>query len=342
MAAMQMQPLLSFPGPSPDAHTSGEVLSTDAYAFLYQIVNDEGYPCFGRLNDQGIAEIYLVFEDIDAFSQAVEGLSTVEFRTYEEQLLLIVWTKYEKSAPLGFPLSFIPHVPAERTWLHALLEQPNLELFFLAREQGMLVHIFTEILTFSSNERSGVTQMLQELEERTHMPIVLAGSDEQEGKNEIVSKSALELPDDVLLQPGEAYDFLYQIHVQKHQDKAEHVLMESLYQAFHMLNRHPISRIREADLLVWVFGDEQRFSIYTSPSLRDMYPTQQDDPFLELFRRFTAFQNIRGISPIKEGAFPIFQRKAGCFYHLELNDEMQGKLARLFSHMDKKSVNPFV
>ncbi|ERM16345.1 hypothetical protein [Brevibacillus laterosporus] len=342
MAEMQMQSLLSFPGPSPDAQTSGEVLSTDFYASLYQVVHEEGYPCFGRLNDQGVAELYLVFEDIDAFSQAVEGLSTVEFRTYKEQLLLIVWTIYDESTPLGFPLSFLPQVPVERTWLHALLEQPDLELFFLAREQDLLVHIFTEVLTLSSTERSNVYQMLQELDARTHNPLILEGADEQEGRNEIISKSALELPDDLLLQQGEAYDFLYQIHLQTHQDQAEHVLMESLYKALHMLSRHPVSHIREADLLVWVYGNEQTFSIYTSPSLRSMYHTQQDDPFLELFRRFPAFQSIREISPLKEGAFPIFQREAGCFYHLELNHEMQNKLARLFSHIDQTSANPFV
>ncbi|QDX95509.1 hypothetical protein EEL31_13495 [Brevibacillus laterosporus] len=334
MAEMQMQPLLSFSGPSPDVHTSGEVLSIETYVSLYQIVNEEGYPCFGRINEQGVSEIYLVFEDIDAFSQAVEGVSTVEFRTYEEKLLLIVWTKSDAIAPLGFPLSFTPHVTVERTWLHALLEQPNLELFFLAREQGMLVHIFTEILTLSSNERSGVYQMLQELDERTRMSITLS--------EEIASRPAMELLDELLLQEGEAYDFLYRIHMEQNQDKAEHVLMESLHQALHMLNKHPISHIREADFLIWVYGDEQTFSIYTSPSLRNLYPTQQDDPFRTVFHRFPAFRNIREISPLVEGAFPIFQREAGCCYHLELNDEVQTKLARLFSRIDQISANPFV
>ncbi|WP_139490157.1 hypothetical protein [Brevibacillus dissolubilis] len=158
----QLYPTLT-PDPtrhSPTAETMGELLDRAAFLDLYETAIVEGIPYFARINGTGDVELYLVFESVDAFSEATDESVSVEFKTYQNKLLAVIWTLSDPENPLGFPLTFDVHNERERYMAYRLVEQAETAIYYLAPEQERLLHIFSETVTFSGNEREQVRGMI--------------------------------------------------------------------------------------------------------------------------------------------------------------------------------------
>ncbi|WP_230077239.1 hypothetical protein [Brevibacillus sedimenti] len=150
---------------SPTAATQGEVLDATNFADLYRLAGEEGLPYFARLNAAGDVELYLVFESVDAFSEATRDAVSVEFKTYRDKLLAVIWTLHDPIQPLGFPLAFDIKRPEEHHMALRMLEQEQTLLHYLSYEAGLLTHIYTEAITFSPQEASRAKAMIRSLYE---------------------------------------------------------------------------------------------------------------------------------------------------------------------------------
>jgi len=117
---------------SPDESTQGEVLDKEKYHDLYKLVEEDGLPYFTRLNGHGEVELYLIFETVDAFSEQTRDAVSIEFKTYQNKLLAVIWTLTDPLQPLGFPLSFDIRSAEERSMALTILQQPFTFLHYLA------------------------------------------------------------------------------------------------------------------------------------------------------------------------------------------------------------------
>ncbi|WP_232698259.1 hypothetical protein [Brevibacillus daliensis] len=333
--------IVRFAGPSPDMTTTGDSLSTTRFRELHRVVREEGLPCFGRLNEVGQAELYLIFDDINSFSESVDGVSTVEFRLHGRELLLIVWTKSDPHSPLGFPLSFTVERDWEQEWLHQLLGQDTTNIFFLAVEYGELLHIFTEQVMITAEESAGVFDFIQELHEREEFshPINQALPEERIATPSVYAHG---LHDDLFILPGQAYLIDYRKHVSDQGERAEESLMETLHQALEAARCHPIGEARDKSYTIWVKGDENEVAVYITPSLQAGGIRNEDDPFLAYFKRLSSFLGVREGTPLREGAFPIFRKEGEQLLHLELDDTSAIHFSRLFLSNWDGLPDPFV
>ena len=129
---------------SPDEQTQGEILDKEKFHDVYKLVEEDGLPYFARLNGRGEVELYLVFETVDAFSEQTRDAVSVEFKTYQNKLLAVIWTLTDPLQPLGFPLSFDIRAVDERFVALTILQQPFTTLHYLAYENGQMTHIYSE------------------------------------------------------------------------------------------------------------------------------------------------------------------------------------------------------
>lgn len=333
---------------SPSAETLGEVLDRTAYADLYRLVEGEGLPYFARLNGEGDVELYLVFESVDAFSEATRDAVSIEFKTYKEKLLAVLWTLHDPQNPLGFPLSFAVQDPAERRMALRLIVQGETPVHYLAFTDGQIIHIYTETITFSEAERRQAEGYVRRL--LAGEPRIEAEPAEGEvAEEELSSIPAAQLSDQLLQEGGVAYLFAYRrMKARYGEEEAQHLLMNTLRQAILVMRRHARSDVRESSFTVWAGEREDTLALYITPDLYTLFdPVHHAEETAHPFTRFLLalpdFLEVQEGVPLLAGAFPILRYDAGKLFHLELDEAFQHRLARLFARMaaGNQAANPY-
>lgn len=332
---------------SPGAETMGEVLAADLFADLYRLVKEDGLPYFARLNGKGDVELYLVFESIDAFSQSTRDAVSLEFKTYQNKLLAVIWTLQDPIDPLGFPLSFDIRRTEDRFMALRLLEQTEISVHYLAFEADMLTHIFSEAITLSAREKAeaeGYIRRLYAAENDETAP-----ADEAEIREQpIATIPAASISEKVLLQDGLAYLLDYQAMAGKHgEEGAQNLLMSTVQQAMLVIRRHSRSQVRESSFTVWAAEQEGLLTLIVTPGLLDLFEAahsseDETNPFSRFLFALPEFLETREESPLRIGAFPILRYQAGKLFHLDLDESTQALLAELFERKLFAADNPYV
>lgn len=328
-------PVLS-PNPalrSPEASTQGEVLAKDVYPDLYELASEAGLPYFARLNGAGEVELYLVFESVDAFVEQTRDAVSVEFKTYQDKLLGVIWTLSDPLQPLGFPLAFDIRQAEQRGMALKMLEQPCTFLHYLAYEGGELTHIYSEAISFSAAEVERTREMIHSLFTGKTDAIP---QEAQVREEETLSIPALSLPDTVLAEDGLAYVFHYSRMVAAHgTEGAQHLLMNTVRQAVLVMRRHARSEVRESAFTVWVAERGELLELIVTPGLSDLFEVvhmseEEANPFSRFLLTLPEFVETKEVSPLRAGAFPFLRYEKGLLYHLELDEEVQVRLRALF------------
>jgi len=329
---------------SPTAATQGEVLDATNFADLYRLAGEEGLPYFARLNAAGDVELYLVFESVDAFSEATRDAVSVEFKTYRDKLLAVIWTLHDPIQPLGFPLAFDIKRPEEHHMALRMLEQEQTLLHYLSYEAGLLTHIYTEAITFSPQEASRAKAMIRSLYEGRTEDVPSEAAVQEEAVQTI---SALELPDQVLEETGVAYLIDYARLRQKHGDEgAQHLLMSAVQQAVWVMRRHARSEVRETAFTVWAAEQGEQLRLIVTPSLSHVFEVvhmsaDEANPFARFLLALPEFVRTEEAVPLEWGAYPLIRMENGRLFHLELDEAVQEKLQHLFASRWPAASNPY-
>jgi len=316
---------------SPDRSTQGEVLDRKRFADLYERAESQGLPYFSRLNGMGEVELFLVFESVDAFLEQTGEAVSLEFKTYRQKLLAIIWTLSDPQQPLGFPLAFTITEEQDRAMALQMLEQQQIMLHYLEYEQGKLTHIYTEPIYLSAGEAERAREMIRSLHEGTHSPLI-AEAEVQEADAQTLP--AICLPAQVLQEKGNAFVFAYdRILAEYGEEKGHYLLMSMLQQAVLVMRRHARSEFRESSFTVWVAEQASRLSLIVTPALDNLFADsveRQDDPFFRVFAASPAFVQREEADPLARGAYPILRYERGQLYHLEIDAHTRDMLSRLF------------
>jgi len=326
---------------SPSSHTMGDVLPASEFADLYVTVRDEGLPYFARVNGKGEVEVYIVYESIESFQESTQDVSTIEFTSYRDSLLAIIWTVTDPIRPLGFPLAFHCKNERERFMALQLANQPQTSIYHLLFSDDLLIHIYTETVVFSEKEKHRVVELVQQLyESMESVPV----------PDQIPSISAASLPDQVLDEEGTAYIFDYGRLIDRcTEEAASTLLMNTLHQSLLVMRRHSRSEVRESSCTIWVAESENFLSIYITPNLSSLFEADADsegeaNPFARFLCAIPEFVATEKATPLRAGAYPIFRFERSNLYHLELEETIQEKLAGLYETKIEKNAgkNPYL
>ena len=329
---------------SPNRETMGEVLDEKQFADLYELAEAQGLPFFARINSQGEVELFIVFESVDAFSEQTGDAVTLEFKTYRQTLLAVIWTLSDPLQPLGFPLAFDIAKTEERYMALQMLEQPHTLLHYLAYEQGCLTHIYTEPIHLSAGEVNHARQMVRSLYEgKEDLP-----ADAEVQEEEAQTIPAVCLPAAVLQEQGVAYVFDYGRMLRElGEETGHHQLMSTVQQAILVMRRHAYSEVRESSFTVWVAEQASRLYLLVTPVLTHLFagtnqPGDEANPFSRFLGSLAAFEQSEEASPLQLGAFPILRYEGGKLYHLEIDGHTQDLLARLYAESYRQGSNPYL
>lgn len=329
---------------SPDESTQGECLDPIRFHDLYKLAGEEGLPYFARLNGQGVAELFLVFESVDAFSEQTRDAVSIEFKTYQNKLLAVIWTLSDPLQPLGFPLSFDIHHAEERHMAQRMLGQAATPLHYLAYEEGNLTHIFSESITFSEEEIERANGMIHALftGEQGELP-----KEAEVREEETETISALSLSQAVLMEDGAAYVLDYgRMQGTLGEEEAQHLLMRTVQQAVWVMRRHSRSDVRDSAFTVWAAQQGEKLSLVVTPLFSHLFEvihTSEDEanPFTRFLMTLPAFLHSAEVSPVQIGAYPLLRYEKGRLYHLELDEQMQQRLSELHQQAFSGEVNPY-
>ncbi|HZG15632.1 MAG TPA: hypothetical protein VE710_11500 [Candidatus Bathyarchaeia archaeon] len=329
---------------SPGHETVGEFLEETRFADLYRLAGDEGLPYFVRLNGEGVAELYLVFENVEDFSEATSDAVSIEFKTYQQKLLAIIWTLSDPQNPLGFPLSFDISKEEDRFMALTMIEQPGTPIHYLAYMDQRILHIFSETITFSQEEKTRAEGYVRRLFEQDTTDQATAEEEVKEG--ELLSIPASALTDEILLQGGTVYRFRHpQNWGQEEREEAEALLMNTLQQSLLVVRRHARSEVRESSCTIWAGQEQESISLYVTPELDSLFQDIQAadgeaNPFARFFRVIPSFEESKPDSPLQRGAYPILRYDAGQLYHIELDEAFQQRLLRLVEQAGLSDLSP--
>ncbi len=333
--------------PSLSQMTLGEVLDPRVFTDLYRLVRDEGLPYFARLDSRDEVELYLVFESIDAFTAAARDAATIEFKTYRQKLLAIIWTMDDPHNPLGFPLAFEIDKSEDRYKALRLIEQPTVTIHYLVYADEQITHLFSETTSFSAEEKA-----------RVEADIVRLFAADPEVRVESVP--AASLSDEVLQERGHAYVLSYQVIVQdKGAEAAQDYVMNAVNQANLVMRRHARRAVREADYTIWVAEQGDQLIVYVTPLLTALFAEGASDssetpepqaitgvneasnPFVHFLAALPECVAVKEISPLEQGAYPIMRYADGTLYHLELDEQTTKRLASLAVRSGHAPRNPY-
>jgi len=317
---------------SPDGETAGERLDPERFADLYRLAGEEGLPYFARLNNRGETELYLVFESVDAFSEQTRDAVSLEFKTYRNRLLAVIWTLSGPLEPLGFPLSFDIQQAEERHMALRILRQAAVELHYLAYEDGSLTHIYTESISFSKQEIERAEGMIRALFAGTREELPQEAEVREEETETI---HALALAAEVLQEAGVAFVLHYRRMLDQHgEEQAQQLLMRAVQQAVWVMRRHARSEVRESSFTVWAAEQGEYLSLLVTPSLTGLFavvhPSEDEaNPFARFLMALPAFVRCEDGIPLQLGAYPLLRYENGRLYQLELDEKVQARLSEL-------------
>jgi hypothetical protein len=320
---------------SPSEATMGEVLSPVTFSDLYQLVRDEGLPYFARMNGVGDVELYLVFESIDAFSDATRDAVFVEFKTYKQTLLAVIWTLIDPREPLGFPLSFDIKQEEQRYMALRMAEQPELWIHYLAYTNAEITHIYSEASTFSRTEKEHVEYLVRYLFEAQPNEQSETVAAHEVKEEEMVSIPAASMPEYVLAEPGTAYllDYARLVH-ERGEEGAQSLLMSTVQQAALVMRRHARSEVRESAYTIWAGEQEGTLWLFVTPMLYSLFEVlhrteDEANPFARFLYALPVYIETVDASPLECGAFPILRYENGKLYHLELDETAVARMAEV-------------
>ncbi len=322
---------------SPSPTTEGEFLDETVYADLYRLVDEEGLPYFVRLNGQGTVELFLVFENIDAFREATTDAVSIEFKTYQNKLLAVIWTLSDPMNPLGFPLSFDIDKEEDRFMALALIGQAETPIHYLAYMDRRVLHIFSESITFSQAEKDWVEGIIRRLYEDEQLDEAPA---EEVREGELATIPVSVLSDAILREKGIAYEFRYsEQQNQQEAEEAQALLMNTLQQSLLVVRRHARSEVRESKCTIWAGQDRETITLFVTPDLTTLFQDSrvaegEANPFTRFLGDIPTYQGSRSDHPLMRGAYPILRYESGQLFHLELDESTQERLSRLFDSVE--------
>ncbi|MET3288008.1 UNVERIFIED_CONTAM: hypothetical protein ABID98_000578 [Brevibacillus sp. OAP136] len=321
---------------SPSSLTMGEVLEPSAFSDLYHHVRDEGLPYFARVNSEGDVELFLVFESIDAFSDATRDAVSVEFKAYKGALLAVIWTLADPQEPLGFPLKLDIKKDDERYMALRMIEQPELAIHYLSFADGEITHIFSETCNFSGAEQAHVLELIRYLYDDEPKEHEMQPTSVDEVKEEgLISIAAGDLAEDVFEQAGTAYLFDYAKWVREEgEEDAQARLMHTVQQAVLVMRRHSRSEVRESAFTIWAGEQQGVLWLFVTPMLYPLFEvvhTKDDEtnPFARFLYALPTYVETVDASPLACGAYPILRYERGKLYHLELDDSFTDRLSAI-------------
>lgn len=334
---------------SPTSQTQGEVLDPDRYRDLYQLAETEGLPYFARLGAAGDVELFLVFESIDAFTDATRDAVSVECKTYRSKFLAVIWTLSDPLHPLGFPLSFDIKRAEERYMALRMLEQEEVLLHYLAYEEGQLTHIYTEGISFSAEEKRQGHGMIEAL--YYDRADALPEEAEVQEVAEAQSVPLSFLSDRTLGEAGTAYLVDFDRLKEKHgEEEAQHLLMSTIHQAVWVMRRHARSEVRETSFTIWAAEKDGLLRLIVTPAMFDLFEVvhmaeEEANPFSRFLFTLPEFLSTEEAEPLLHGAYPLTRLEGGTLYHIELDEESGQRLAglygRLYGPRFPETVNPY-
>ncbi|WP_339166341.1 hypothetical protein NSQ24_18220 [Brevibacillus sp. FSL L8-0520] len=330
---------------SPTSDTQGEVLDSAVYSDLYHLAETEGLPYFARMSAAGDVELFLVFESIDAFSESTRDAVSVEFKTYRNKFLAVIWTLTDPLDPLGFPLSFDIKRTEDRGMALRMLEQAEVPLHYLAFEEGRLTHIYTEGITFSPEEARQAHAMVEALffdraDELPHQAEVQEAAEAQSVPLSFLSDAKLE-------EKGTAYLIDFMRLQDKHgADEAQHLLMSTVHQAVWVMRRHARSEVRERSFTVWAAEHDGLLRLIVTPEMSDLFEVvhlteDEANPFSRFLFTLPEFLSTEDAVPLRHGAYPLIRMEAGRLYHLELDETSAERLGAIFDRLYPGELNPY-
>ncbi|USG67307.1 hypothetical protein NDK47_08550 [Brevibacillus ruminantium] len=330
---------------SPSQETQGEILDPKRYADLYQLAEQEGLPYFARLGASGDVELFLVFESIDAFSEATWDAVSVECKTYQSKFLAVIWTLSDPLHPLGFPLSFDIKRAEERFMALRMLEQEEVPLHYLSFEEGRLTHIYTEAISFSDGEKRQAEQMIEALfyDQAEALPKEAEVQEAAEAQSVPLSF----LSDSVLQEKGTAYLVDFARLQQKHgEEEAQHLLMSTIHQAIWVMRRHARSEVRETSFTIWAAEKEGLLRMIVTPEMSELFEVvhmteEEANPFSRFLFTLPEFLSTEETVPLGCGAYPLIRVEAGRLYHIELDEADNARLGKLYVQIFPLAKNPY-
>lgn len=328
---------------NPGNETMGESLSSVDFPDIYEKVIEEGQTYFYRVDGKGDISFYVIFDSIDDFSQSTESQVYLDFQMYKTQFITVVWTVSDPQNPLGFPVKFDVHKEEDLFAVIQFLQQSETWIHYLAAGEmqedgaGDLIHIYSEAITFSAEDKNHGAEMIFHCREWTPE---LEEEDGEDADPTIIS--AAEIIDDRLRESGTQYLLDYSELIMRAGDEetAKMKAMGALSRILLFFKRHPSSILRDTSFLTWVGeregenrnGEKTRIlSIAVTPALHDLFPEDNrgnlgENPFAMFYFSFAEFLRTEESQPLHDGAFPIAKYEAEEIYHIEVDETALEKL----------------
>ncbi|WP_027417318.1 hypothetical protein [Aneurinibacillus terranovensis] len=336
---------------SPSQKTMGEGLNHLTFQDIYQAVEEEGFRYFPRLNGKGDVEIYIVYDNIERFAEQAEAEVFLEFTRHKSQWIAVLWTITNPDDPLGYPITFAVEDEQARYLAIRFLEQKQIWIHYIALEDSYLVHVYSEAIAFSDEEKGEAERLL--LEAYSYDP----GREEDEEEIPQETVDAGSVTDERLLEKGVSFYLDYSAMENRLGEQgARELSMGLIYRSIWMMRRHPNAGVREAALLIWVSqivgrnrgGEMTRLLVVTmTPLLRDILrvvnlSADDENPLANILMAVTEFQKTEEESPLVHGGLPIIGYAGGSIQHIEWDEESLLRLKKLFIHtFPEAASNPY-
>jgi hypothetical protein len=335
---------------SPDERTMGEVIERPVFQDIYRTVEEEGARYFPRLNAAGDVELYIVYEDIDRFSEQAEASVYLDFSGYKQKWIAVLWIVTDPENPLGYPFSFDTANDEMRYSAVRFLEQEHIWVHYMAQIEPGIIHLYSEAISFSEAEKETAAELL-----------VAAYHNQEEGEEESVLPERIVRGEDIALSRLKEKGFSFYLDYSLLENRfgeaeAKEQVMGAIYRALWMMRRHPNAQAREAEVLLWVgekvgrnrAGEETRLlAITMTPPLLDVFQIVhlselEANPLATMLMSLTEYQFLEEEYPLAYGYIPIVGYDAGVLSHIEWEEETLGILAHAYAQRyPENSTNPY-
>ncbi|GEN33431.1 hypothetical protein [Aneurinibacillus danicus] len=313
---------------SPGEETMGDTLNRLVFQDIYRAVSEDGARYFPRLTAAGDVEICIVYEDIESFSEQVDARVYLDFSSYRQNWIAVLWVVTDPEDPLGYPLSFRTMNEEERYLAVRFLEQEHVWVHYLADIEEGITHLYSEAISFSEEEKEEAGKLL--LAAYRYDPV---GQEEEEMPEKTMGGE--ELAQNRLLERGFAFYFDYRLMENRFgEEGAREQVMGAVYRSLWMMHRHPNAQARDAELLIWVgektgknrAGEDTRLLVVAmTPQLLDVYQIVhmselEANPLATMLMALTEYQYLEEEYPLEYGYIPIVGYDGGTITHIEWNE----------------------
>lgn len=280
----------------------GGALSQVVFPDVYEMANFHKFPYFSRLNAEGNMEFFLIYKDIDEFTENQDAQIQLEFSVRESQWMVMLWMQLTGQEPTGYPFLFDTRDAAMRNQVRQLLTQGKASIHYLAWEGNNLWYIYREDISFQHQVEEGTRLFLYAYQFDDGVNL---------GERDLVEKTmdSTELPADYLEQEGLAiylnYDAL--VKVLGEEKAREKVMARAL---------RGISDVKGMECFLWV-GERKnnRLTLTLTPG----YFAEDTHPLLPFFMFLPEFEKVQREKPGTSGDIPIVSVQEGYLTFIEWN-----------------------